>query len=129
MKATPDSRLMIVDDHPETRRALRELLSPYVVEICECASGEEAIEHAAWFEPDYVTLDYQMQRMTGIEAAKLLRERFPAATIAIVTATDSAVLRREAMRAQADAFITKDNLGAVRELFGADSNSGGPTHA
>ena len=129
MKANSAKRLMIVDDHPETRRALRELLAPMVSEICECTSGEDALEHSAWFEPDFVTMDYQMEKMTGVEAARQLRTRFPKAVIVIVTANDSAVLRREAIRAEADSFITKDNMGMLRELFSKHVKSGGNDHA
>ena len=44
MSVRSNKRLMIVDDHPEMRRALRDLLGQMASDVCECTSGEEAIQ-------------------------------------------------------------------------------------
>lgn len=123
---------MIVDDHPEMRRALRDLLWSVAADICECASGEEAVQRCAEFKPDFVTLDYNMGTMNGLEAAQAIRAQLPKAVIVIVTASDSSALRREALRAQADACIAKDNLVLLRKFFvdgGASAGTAGIDHA
>jgi two-component system nitrate/nitrite response regulator NarL len=117
MSDRPNKRLMIVDDHPEMRRALRDLLWSAASEICECTSGEEAVRRCGEFKPDFITMDYNMGTMNGLEAAQAVRAQLPDATIVIVTASDSSALRREALRAQADACIAKDNLVLLRQFF------------
>ena len=132
MSARPNKRLMIVDDHPEMRRALRDLLWSVASEICECTSGEEAVRRCGEFKPDFVTMDYNMGTMNGLEAAQAIRAQLPDATIVIVTASDSSALRREALRAQADACIAKDNLVLLRQFFlegGASAGTIGVNHA
>ena len=42
-------KLMIVDDHAETRALIRELIGHYVDEIVECVNGEEAATKCAEF--------------------------------------------------------------------------------
>jgi CheY-like chemotaxis protein len=124
-----NKRLMIVDDHPEMRRALRDLLGTMASEICECTSGEEAVQRCAEFKPDFVTMDYNMGTMNGLEAAQGIRAQLPEAIIVIVTASDSSALRREALRAQADACIAKDNLVLLRQFFVDGSAPEGKAHA
>lgn len=132
MSSRQNKRLMIVDDHPEMRRALRDLLWSVASEICECTSGEEAVQRCGEFKPDFVTMDYNMGTMNGLEAAQAIRAQLPDATIVIVTASDSSALRREALRAQADACIAKDNLVLLRQFFvdgGAPAGTAGVNHA
>jgi len=129
MSVRSNKRLMIVDDHPEMRRALRDLLGQMASDVCECTSGEEAIQRGVEFKPDFVTMDYNMGTMNGLEAAQVLRTQLPDAVIVIVTASDSSALRREALRAQADACIAKDNLVLLRQFFLDGTTPGGNDRA
>lgn len=120
---------MIVDDHAETRRALREMLVPLVTEVCECASGEDALEHAAWFKPDWVTMDYQMGGMSGIEAIRALRVVLPGALMVVVSANDSPALRLGAQLVRADGWFLKDKLPDLRCFLAAQLEKGGTQNA
>lgn len=59
-------RILLVDDDPDTRDAVRlvlEILGGYEVETC--ASGPEALRRAPSFRPDLVLLDLMMPDMDG----------------------------------------------------------------
>jgi hypothetical protein len=61
-------RVLVVDDHPDTRSTLGMLLTLWGHEVREAADGEEALR-AAWFKPGFrpqvVFLDLAMPRVDG----------------------------------------------------------------
>lgn len=65
-------RVVIVDDEPADRRALRLLLQrdPDVRIVAECADGIEAIEAIRSLRPDIVFLDVEIPRMDGFETLR-----------------------------------------------------------
>src|SRR5262245_44096528 len=79
-------KLMIVDDHARVRRMIRELLTLPDVTICECASGEEAVQRADQFRPDWVIIDVHMPGMSGFKATVEIQKVHPSARFIIVTA-------------------------------------------
>ena len=72
------------------------------------ADGESALEYCSRDCPDVVLLDYRLPGLDGVEATKILLERFP--TLAVVCLTGLATSReREALiEAGAYACLTKD---------------------
>jgi len=72
-------RILIADDHAETRQATRRLLAGYPewVVCGEADNGIDAIEKAATLKPDLVILDMSMPKMNGIEAAKIIHTAAP----------------------------------------------------
>ena len=82
-------RVILVDDEPLVREALRDALGAQAdVEIvAECANGEQALDAIEQFDPHLMFLDVQMPGLTGIELAHALGpERRP--EIVFVTAYD-----------------------------------------
>lgn len=73
------ARILIADDHAEARRGARELLEVHPGwEVCgEAIDGMDAIEKAAALRPDIVILDLSMPRMSGLDAARLMRSTAP----------------------------------------------------
>ena len=51
---------------------------PELTVVGEAASGEEALDAAAELGPELVLMDIRMPGMSGFEASRALRERFPA---------------------------------------------------
>ena len=85
-------RLLIVDDHPEVRKALRTLLTVEDFEVCgEATDGLEAVQATRQLHPDLIVMDLLMPHMTGIEAAHEIRKEFPAMLIMLVTLEPSIV--------------------------------------
>jgi len=109
-------RVLLVEDNAVYREALELLLGlRQDVEIAgSVADGESALEHCSRDCPDVVLLDYRLPGLDGVEATKILLERFP--TLAVVCLTGLATSReREALvEAGAYACLTKDQeLGEI----------------
>jgi DNA-binding NarL/FixJ family response regulator len=110
-------KLMIVDDHAETRELIRELVGPFADEILECSNGAEAATQCARFHPDLVTMDLNMPMSGGLEATRRVLEENPAARVIVITEFDGAEFRLAASRAGACHFYSKNNLaGMLRHL-------------
>jgi DNA-binding NarL/FixJ family response regulator len=107
---TTHIKLMIVDDHAETRSLIRELIGDYVNEIRECANGEEAATQCAEFHPDLVTMDLNMPLTGGLEATRRILSRQSDTRIIVITQFDTLEFRRAASRAGACHFFSKTNL-------------------
>jgi len=107
---------MIVDDHAETRRLIRDLLGGLAVAVCECTSGEEAVRRCEEFKPDFVTMDLKLTTINGLEATREILARLPAEVV-IVTDSDTVELRRAALRAGATGCFSKNNLAPLLRHF------------
>jgi len=83
-------RILLVDDHPENRTALRAILSAPDYEIVEAGSGAEALFRL--LEGDFAVLliDVVMPDMSGFELATAIKEREKTAAIPIVFLTAQA---------------------------------------
>jgi len=81
-------RALLVDDEAPARSELRYLLGahPEVQVVGEAASAAEALRLAAAVEYDVVFLDVEMPGLTGLDAARLVRERAGAPELVFVTA-------------------------------------------
>jgi CheY-like chemotaxis protein len=101
---------LLVDDHPDMRKLLRELLQGVCDELRDCASGEEAIQICGGFRPDLVTMDLQLKDMDGMAAMRVIRSLYPACHLVVVTHYDGHTLRQRALAAGANHFVSKDAL-------------------
>lgn len=107
--ATP-ATLLLADDHPMMRRALRQLieLETDLVVVGEANNGLEACEQVARLQPDLVVLDNNMPELNGVAALKRLREQGYAGRILLFTVSDVEQDVRDAMRFGADGYLLKD---------------------
>jgi len=101
--------ILLVDDNPAIRMALRKFLEDHTdFEVCgEAADGLEAIEKAAQLEPDLIVLDLSMPRMDGVEAARELKQRMPQVPLVLFTMHAAALNQRDAATTGFDAIISK----------------------
>ncbi|WP_250030717.1 response regulator transcription factor [Paractinoplanes maris] len=103
-------RLLVVDDEPMIRTALRFMLGGRTdIEVVgEAGNGAEAITAVDAHWPDVVLMDVRMPRMDGVEATRLIRARPQAPQVIILTTfnVDDYVL--EAIRGGATGFLLKD---------------------
>lgn len=110
-------KLMIVDDHAETRVLIRELVSRFADEIRECPNGKDAANECVDFQPDLVTMDLNMPLTGGLEATRRILATNPEARVIVITQFDTPEFRLAANRAGACHFFSKNNLiGLLRYL-------------
>lgn len=105
-------RVLIVDDQPSVRNSFRSLLAsrPDWKISGEAADGLEAIEKAKSLRPDIILMDVSMPRMSGLEAARILRDEVPEAKVVIVSQNDPALVSIQAHEVGASAHIAKSDL-------------------
>ena len=103
-------RVLIADDHALFRRGLNMVLESEVgVEVvAEADDGEDAVAKAAEFAPDVVLMDVRMPRMSGIEAARAIREVIPTTKIIMLTVSDDEEDLCEAVKAGANGYLLKE---------------------
>jgi len=110
-------KIMIVDDHAEMRRLLRQSLANVAAEFVECADGAEAVAAFSDQRPDWTIMDYRMEKMNGLEATRRIRQQAPEARVLIFSQHDNPALRTAAIEAGAAAFCSKDRVADVGTIL------------
>lgn len=102
-------RVMVVDDHPLVRNAVRQALDTTDLEvIAEAASAEEALRIAPDVQPDVLLVDIELPGMDGVALVRELAPRLPEARIVMLTASREDRHLLDAMRFGAVGYLTKD---------------------
>jgi DNA-binding NarL/FixJ family response regulator len=110
MTSAPTTRIVIADDHPLFRGALREAVTSALEDavIGEAGSFEELtalLERDA--DVDLVLLDLTMPGISGFSGLIYLRAQYPAIPVVIVSASDDVATIRRSMDFGASGFIPK----------------------
>lgn len=102
-------RVLIVDDIAETRENIRKLLQfePDVEVVGGAKTGAEGIQLAGEEDPDVILMDINMPDMDGIAATEIIRSKYPAIQIIILSVQNDLNYMRRAMLAGARDFLTK----------------------
>src|SRR5215472_3525156 len=98
--------ILIVDDEPGIRLALRHSLIALGYHAEEAGTGERAIDLARHRRFDTVLLDVNMPG-GSIETCRVLRRECPRSGILMLTVREDVANRVEALDAGADDYITK----------------------
>jgi two-component system, OmpR family, response regulator MprA len=116
------AHLLVVDDEPAVREALRRALEleGYRVELAE--DGADALARIAATEPDALVLDILMPVVDGLTVARRLRGQGNPVPILMLTARDSVGDRVAGLDAGADDYLVKpfaleELLARVRALL------------
>ena len=102
-------RLLLVDDHEGfINAAMRHLRRIDWLDIVGSAgNGIEAIAQCEALRPDAVLMDLAMPEMGGLQATRLIKAQDNPPYIVIASHFDDAEHREHALRAGADAFVSK----------------------
>jgi two-component system KDP operon response regulator KdpE len=100
-------RVLLVDDEPAMRRALRTPLNELGFQTVEVSRGEEALRLVRTEPFDVVLLDIQMPGIGGMKTLARLRALAPRLPILMLTVLDSEEQKVEALECGADGYITK----------------------
>jgi len=112
--------VLIADDAPRSRNGLRALLAtarlgnsagphrpprPKVEVVGEAADGQQAVHMVAECQPDVVLMDAQMPVIDGLEATRLIKDRWPGVKVIVLTMYP--MYRAKALAVGADVFLIK----------------------
>ena len=102
-------RILIVEDNPQNRMLLRDLLEFHGFEVLEAADGKEGIDSARKEMPDLILMDLQMPVLDGFAAGKILKEDPATKHIKIIAVTSFAMVgdRKRIIEAGFDDYISK----------------------
>ena len=108
-------RILVVDDEPAIRRALRPPLVELGFQVAEASRGEEALQALRTAPHDVVLLDINMPGIGGIETLKRIRSFAPRLPVLMLTVRDDEEDKVEALELGADDYVTKPF--STRELI------------
>lgn len=100
------TRVLVVDDEPQIRRALRTSLSAHGYEVQTVGAGEAAVLAAAEASPDLVVLDLGLPDLDGIEVIARIRS-FSAVPVIVLSVRERQADKVGALDAGADDYVTK----------------------
>jgi DNA-binding NarL/FixJ family response regulator len=123
------SRVVVVDDHPLMRCALRQMLVAQAdLEVVgEAADGQQAVELCRRLHPDLVLMDVRMPKMDGLEATRQIKRTLPRTIVLVLTASDYPHDLSEALKAGAAGYVqkgatTQETIAAVRKVLEGESS-------
>lgn len=100
-------RVLLVDDHRIVREGIASMLESPVMSVAQAADGLEAIDAVEAFQPHVVLMDLNMPRMNGLEATRIIHERWPDIAIIGLSVQDDEATARSLTDAGANAFVPK----------------------
>lgn len=106
-------RVFVFDDYEPWRHYLCSMLQkqPEFRVIGEASDGLEAVEKAQELQADLILLDVGLPKLTGIEAARLIRELSPVSKILFLSQYCSREIAQEALYTGASGYIVKSYAG------------------
>jgi two-component system response regulator NreC len=104
-------KVIIADDHAMVRQGFMVLLNaqPDMEVVGEAADGNEMVELAANLRPDVVLADISMPNLNGIEATKIIHQRYPDMPVVIITIHTSSSYVIRALRNGARGYVVKND--------------------
>jgi DNA-binding NarL/FixJ family response regulator len=120
--------IMIADDHPLVRQALRGLIetqSDFKV-VGEASDGEEAVSLVTRLIPDVVIMDITMPKMNGLIATRKIKVQCPDTRVLVLTVHSDNEHIMGILEAGAAGYLTKSVFGkevlsAIRSVMAGDS--------
>ncbi|MFS1289417.1 response regulator [Pseudomonas piscis] len=116
-------RVLIVDDHPVTRLAVRMLMERHGFEvIAETDNGADALKLAVEYVPDILILDIGLPQLDGLEVITRLMSRAMPIKILVLTLQTPGLFSMRCMQAGAAGYVCKQQditelISAVRAVL------------
>jgi two-component system KDP operon response regulator KdpE len=99
-------RILVVDDDPQIRRAMKAALTARGYEVSDARTGDEALEKLRSEAFDLILLDVNMPGSSGMEICRVIRSSSDIAII-MLTVNNTEKSKVEALDAGADDYVTK----------------------
>jgi two-component system cell cycle response regulator DivK len=102
-------RILVVEDHEDNRRILRDLLTSAGYAVLEAETGEDGVRLAEAERPDLILMDIQLPGIDGYEATRRIKAAPALRTIPLIAVTSYALSGDDAhaREAGADDYVTK----------------------
>lgn len=102
-------RILVVEDHQDNRRIVRDLLASVGYETIEAASGQTGVALAESLHPDLILMDIQLPEVDGYEATRRIKANPALVDIPIIAVTSYALSGDEALAREAgcDGYVSK----------------------
>jgi two-component system cell cycle response regulator DivK len=88
-------RILVVEDHEDNRRIMRDMLRPTGFEMVEAHDGEAAVQRASTERFDLILLDIQLPGIDGYEVARRIRAGYTNTATPIIAVTSYALMGDE----------------------------------
>jgi two-component system cell cycle response regulator DivK len=102
-------RILVVEDQPDNRQIIRDMLADTGYEIAEAENGEQALAAIANQRPDLILMDIQLPVMDGYTATRRIKGDAALKSIPIIAVTSYALSGEEkkAREAGCDDYVPK----------------------
>jgi two-component system, cell cycle response regulator DivK len=102
-------RILVIEDHEENRRLLRDLMTSFGYELMEAVTGEDGLIVAEAQPPDLILMDIQLPGIDGYETTRRIKGNTSLSQIPIIAVTSYALSGDDikAFAAGCDAYVTK----------------------
>jgi len=100
-------RILVVDDEPNARKALSEILGDEGFEVETAADGFKALRHLEGFDPEVVLTDLKMPGLDGVALLSKVRAHDADVAVVLMTAFGAVDTAVKAMREGASDYLTK----------------------
>jgi len=102
-------RILVIEDHEENRRLLRDLLTSFGYELIEAVTGEDGVIAAENERPDLILMDIQLPGIDGYETTRRIKANPALNRIPVIAVTSYALSGDDikAFAAGCDGYVTK----------------------
>jgi two-component system cell cycle response regulator DivK len=102
-------RILVVEDHEENRRIMRDLLTSAGYEMIEAVTGEDGVTMAEREHPDLILMDIQLPGIDGYETTRQIKANPALRAIPIIAVTSYALSGDDvkAREAGCNDYVTK----------------------
>ncbi len=102
-------RVLIVDDHPAIREALKETIGTKMgIDLCgEAGTASEAMRAVEQAKPDVAIVDISLEDAHGLDLVQNIRVQFPEVHVIVFSMYDEDVYAERAIRAGASGYLMK----------------------
>ncbi|MGA8208212.1 MAG: response regulator transcription factor [Candidatus Dormiibacterota bacterium] len=109
--------ILVVDDDPDSLRALSDLLTADGYRVALASGGREALRRINSESPDCVVLDYAMPEVTGFEVLHQLRESGDQTPVVMLSAKSDSYDKVTGYSSGADVYVGKEeDPGVLRAV-------------
>ena len=108
-KSESKTRILIVDDHPVVRQGLIQLINhePELVVSAEAENAAQALEVLEKESVDIAVVDISLNGTNGIQLTGIIKSKYPALPVLILTIHDESLYAKRALEAGAKGYVNK----------------------